>query len=270
MTNHKSLNSSPPPNRPIYSEIDPTRVGSTETLHSRLWLDDPYHVGGGYGSPVSLPHLPHKLVDSQIKMIDRRFERQGGMWLERIEWSVPQFFGSQTASIVVDPKALIRAVMLEGELFALERDTSLIDQRSSLPFHRRPSSLKRLQGQRAQISPRLFKAMTAPHKPSLKRCFDGLSPHKRSGFAHLVLRLNINHRGKLISAGATHQLSWPLTQCLLKRVSSLKFPPPTLPLKSPLHDKRETYIPPLIIKWINGGATLAWPLSFRLNKEKTP
>ena len=89
---------------------------SRETIHARIWHASPYHVGGGYRlkGPWSKqkkmrikvnslqPSSQEIKGDEQIfKVVDRRFERIGGVWSERIEWHITHFLGQANTQVIV-------------------------------------------------------------------------------------------------------------------------------------------------------------------------
>lgn len=216
-----------------------------ETLHSRMWNATHYHVGGGY--PVRYLHdgASHEGV---VKVIDRRFERIGGTWSERIEWIISGFAGVHKAKVVVNKNGLIRVIWLSDQLFAVPLRPGVFS-RQSLAENERPLSLKILQKQAGTLDRETVKQMIVVAYPRMSECVTNYSSRARQ--RHLVIRLNLNYMGRLISAGATHQLPWTLTRCLLSSLVDLKFPKPQL-LKAKVAEG---------LSIDHQGASLAWPLS---------
>lgn len=210
-----------------YIDIPPP----AETLHTRLFDSDSYHVGGGFKTEMSYiaPQVSAQSQSKELefKVIDRRYERLSGTWTERVEWSTPHLFGSLDTRVILDHKRMIRGIFLNDQLFALERSHSQIHNREPLPFELRPISLKGLQSQAGRISPKYISQLTQTVRPQLERCLEvkedeSSNPTPR---AHIVLRLNMSDQGLLLAAGATHQLSWKQTRCVLQSISSLNVPP---------------------------------------------
>ena len=239
----------------------------TETLHSRLWDNVPYHVGGGYLSssshlsPLSLLKGEISKGEIELRIVDRRFERLGGTWSERVEWSIPHFLGANHARVVTDKHRMIRSISLDNGLFAIERPPPQVRKREALDYKLRPLSLERLQAQSGRLPPTVFKKMTEMAKPQLSPCSRHADLNQNtSSFLHIVLRLSLSSQGRLIAAGATHQLPWKQTKCLLKAVQHLRFPPPRSPLrnlaKGAYKNHGQTFKPG------DQGAMLAWPLTF--------
>ena len=214
----------------------PIRVEDLETLHSRLWVPASFHVGGGYSVPNLLDDAPNSI----IKVIDRRYERVGGMWLEKIEWAVDSFMGAQPAKISLDLQGRINIIELDEGLFAVQTEQKVekFDQESRtpykkkhLPLDRRPFSLKSLQQQQGRLPTQVIETMTEQSRMAIVSCLEAngdlinnrLQADKPIS-QHIVFRLNTNEQGRLIAAGATHHLSLKLTRCLLKSLDNLKFP----------------------------------------------
>ena len=216
-----------------------------ETLHYRLWAGSQFHVGGAY----VLPSFAKDSQEAMVKVIDRRYERVGGMWLERIEWSVDSFMGGQRARISLDQKGLISLIELDKELFALPTKKRLskhsqtlgsVYKKEHLPMNQRPISLRFLQQQKGRLSSQLIQVMTQTIKTKLLSCLKTQKTiwEANSKNLHVVFRLNTNEQGRLLAAGATHHLAWGLTRCMLKSFDSLKFPKAQFTKNTKLEDLR--------------------------------
>lgn len=229
-----------------------------EGLTSRLWDASTFHVGGGY----TLPNEPNECEQNAIKVIDRRYERIGGLWLPVVEWSM-SFMGALQARVSLDPQGMIRLIEFNEHLFAVPARPMTTKKgfkgfntykKVNLELAKRPLSLRILQKQPGRLTTELIHTMTQKARPMMQNC---LAKHKNTQdysshvSQHLVFRLNTNASGRLVGAGATHQLSWHLTSCLLKSLDTLIFPRAIIP-KAQTDNRLESLI--------YQGAMLAWPV----------
>ena len=232
-----------------------------ETLHYRLWAGSQFHVGGAY----ALPSFDKDSQEAVVKVIDRRYERVGGMWLERIEWSVDSFMGGQPARVSLDQNGLISLIELDKELFALptkkrvskhSKKLGSVYKKEHLPMTQRPFSLRFLQRQKGRLSSQVIQVMTQAIKMKLLNCLkrQEMTWEANPKNLHVVFRLNTNEQGRLLAAGATHHLAWALTRCMLKSFNSLKFPKAHFSKLTKLNDLQS-----LPYK----GAMLAWPVDLK-------
>ena len=199
-------------------------IGSSkETLISRRFPIHHLHVGGHY-------HVWELGLDGEhkvgVKVIDRRFERERGLWVERVEIEKGPLDSQKRERLIVSPSGSLISSRRMDQLILVKRSKQHILSREHLSLKELPLDLRGLQGRSGQVKDRVISAALLPLSKKLQRCRQlNMNTHPQSG--RLLLRLGLGSSGRLLAASATSSSHWPMTRCVLRTLGEADFPKPT-------------------------------------------
>ena len=174
----------------------------------------------------------------ETRVIDHRFERRGGRWAPMIEVSTVDRQRAQSKTEVIDRFKLRWSIQRSDGLSQYRMTRRSIEKRL-LPLWKMPT-LVEIQRQRGTLSTDALNRVLSRKREVLDSCFlTYKSTHKTEVTPSVIVRLDIDQRGRLRSVGAVEIEHPNLTACLLSALRGLQFSPPS-----------------------QGAATLAYPIRF--------
>ena len=208
---------------------------SQETLRAQIGLSPALLIGYGWTYPQFDRGVDYPI---ETRVIDHRFERRGGRWAPMIELSTVDRQRAQSKTEVIDRFKLRWSIQRSDGLSQYRMTRRAIEKRQ-LPLWKMPTLIE-IQRQRGTLSSDALNRVLSRKREALDSCFlTYKSTHKTDVTPSVVVRLDIDQRGRLRSVGAVEIEHPNLTACLLSALRGLQFSPPN-----------------------QGAATLAYPISF--------
>ena len=193
-----------------------------ETLLNQYMYVDHLHVGGAYRTWQMQSGRAHEI---EIRVIDRRFENIGGLWSEVVEIERVDLRTKKSVSLIFSQQGRLRAQRLSPELILVIGDTQRLKRRQPLPLSKRPLELSLLQRRLGSVAPTMVRRAFQKISPDLNKCV----PKGTNQRQEVLIRLDLDAQGRLLSASATHLSPWPIARCVLSKLNNLRLPAPQIP-----------------------------------------
>lgn len=233
----------------ILTQIDGTRSEKYEafegrTLQSQRLTVSQFHTGSSFPLHRLSPSHEHQ---QSVKIVDRRFERINGLWVETVELTINPSKSDilhsleLPESLVMTPDGDVKSFRFHDGLLVVPQPIKMIERRDHLSIDQAPLELTGLQRRPGKLDPVVLQRAFAPFQAQLNTC---LSPHPapKKTPTPLILRLGLDKIGRLQAASVTSSSHWKISRCVLRSLQKIQFPKPSSPtdltLSSPLSPSR--------------------------------